>query len=302
MMTGRSAVSLRVRNFDYVRAARALHPRDLQGEAPVRGVGRAVQDPVALDQIVGQQLGGDPLDDCLHPIHHPDPAAERELLAKTLRGSIRALVEILEAAGAEVLHHAVELATYAGYTNIGTFEFLLDAERGTLAFIEANARLQVELVVDDEDRLLKMLRRTLTYEGFDVVTATNGYDALVQFEARRPDVIGVTMMSVDFGPAMQCIDLVKEIDPRMVTVVGGPHPTLALDEVKFCDTTPSGAASISAFRQLSPFVGHVPAMYSPRLSSRSPSLSTHGRGAGRGVPSEENPSGPSPDADSLVTR
>jgi two-component system response regulator MprA len=34
-----------------------------------------------------------------------------------------------------------------------------------------------------------MLRRTLTYEGFDVVTATNGYDALVQVEARRPDVI-----------------------------------------------------------------------------------------------------------------
>jgi two-component system response regulator MprA len=45
------------------------------------------------------------------------------------------------------------------------------------------------LVVDDDERLLKMLRRTLVYEGFDVVTATDGYSALVQVEARRPDVI-----------------------------------------------------------------------------------------------------------------
>jgi radical SAM superfamily enzyme YgiQ (UPF0313 family) len=44
-------------------------------------------------------------------------------------------------------------------------------------------------------------------------------------------VIGVTMMSVDFGPAMQCVDLAKEIEPGIVTVVGGPHPTLALEEV-----------------------------------------------------------------------
>lgn len=50
--------------------------------------------------------------------------------------------------------HAVDLATHAGYTNIGTFEFLLDAERGTgpdaLAFIEANARLQVEHTVTEQ--------------------------------------------------------------------------------------------------------------------------------------------------------
>jgi anaerobic magnesium-protoporphyrin IX monomethyl ester cyclase len=73
-------------------------------------------------------------------------------------------------------------------------------------------------------------------QGFDVdlidLRALSGWD---QFRAeiveRQPRVIGVTMMSVDFGPAMQCIDLVKEIDPRIVTVVGGPHPTLALDEV-----------------------------------------------------------------------
>ena len=49
--------------------------------------------------------------------------------------------------------------------------------------------------------------------------------------ARSPDVIGVTMMSVDFNPAMQAINITKELDPKIVTVVGGPHPTLALGEV-----------------------------------------------------------------------
>lgn len=45
------------------------------------------------------------------------------------------------------------------------------------------------LVADDDPKLLKMLGRTLTYEGFDVITATNGHEALVQVEAHRPDVI-----------------------------------------------------------------------------------------------------------------
>jgi two-component system response regulator MprA len=45
------------------------------------------------------------------------------------------------------------------------------------------------LVVDDDEKLLKMLRRTLIYEGFDVVTATDGREALAQVEAHQPDVI-----------------------------------------------------------------------------------------------------------------
>jgi radical SAM superfamily enzyme YgiQ (UPF0313 family) len=52
-----------------------------------------------------------------------------------------------------------------------------------------------------------------------------------ELASRRPDVVGLTMMSVDFNPVMRAVDIVKELDPRIVTVVGGPHPTLALDEV-----------------------------------------------------------------------
>ena len=46
---------------------------------------------------------------------------------------------------------AVELAAAGGYTNLGTFEFLVDADsEGEFAFIEANARLQVEHTVTEE--------------------------------------------------------------------------------------------------------------------------------------------------------
>jgi two-component system response regulator MprA len=45
------------------------------------------------------------------------------------------------------------------------------------------------LIVDDDQKLLKMLQRTLTYEGLEVVTAADGQEALAQVNARRPEII-----------------------------------------------------------------------------------------------------------------
>jgi two-component system response regulator MprA len=45
------------------------------------------------------------------------------------------------------------------------------------------------LIVDDDPKLLKMLQRTLAYEGFRVQSATNGTEALAEIQARRPDVV-----------------------------------------------------------------------------------------------------------------
>ena len=45
------------------------------------------------------------------------------------------------------------------------------------------------LVVDDDPKLLKMLQRTLAYEGFHVFSATNGNEALSALQAHRPDVV-----------------------------------------------------------------------------------------------------------------
>lgn len=45
------------------------------------------------------------------------------------------------------------------------------------------------LIVDDDPKLLKMLQRTLAYEGFHVFSAANGNEALVGVQAHRPDVV-----------------------------------------------------------------------------------------------------------------
>ena len=45
------------------------------------------------------------------------------------------------------------------------------------------------LIVDDDPKLLTMLRRTLVYEGFRVFSATNGTEALGEVQAHRPDVV-----------------------------------------------------------------------------------------------------------------
>ena len=45
------------------------------------------------------------------------------------------------------------------------------------------------LVADDDLKLLRMLRRTLVYEGFDMVTASDGREALAAIEANHPDAL-----------------------------------------------------------------------------------------------------------------
>jgi two-component system, OmpR family, response regulator MprA len=45
------------------------------------------------------------------------------------------------------------------------------------------------LIVDDDPKLLKMLQRTLIYENLNVLTATNGLEALPLVQAHGPDLI-----------------------------------------------------------------------------------------------------------------
>lgn len=49
---------------------------------------------------------------------------------------------------------------------------------------------------------------------------------------KEPDIIGITMMSVDYNPAMKSIKIIKKVSPQTIVVVGGPHPTLMLEEIE----------------------------------------------------------------------
>jgi radical SAM superfamily enzyme YgiQ (UPF0313 family) len=74
-------------------------------------------------------------------------------------------------------------------------------------------------------------------QGFDVdlidLRALTGWDHFrAELAQRDPDVLGLTMMSVDYNPVRQCLDIIHDVKPQAVTVVGGPHVTLALEDCR----------------------------------------------------------------------
>ena len=63
------------------------------------------------------------------------------------------------------------------------------------------------LVVDDDIKLLKMLKRTLVFENLDVLTATNGREALEVVQQEAPDLLIVDWMM----PEMDGLDLIQHL-------------------------------------------------------------------------------------------
>jgi two-component system, OmpR family, response regulator len=60
------------------------------------------------------------------------------------------------------------------------------------------------LLVDDEDNLRSMLEAALRHNGFDVVTAANGRDALAAVPAERPDLVLLDVMLPDLDGFEVC--------------------------------------------------------------------------------------------------
>jgi radical SAM superfamily enzyme YgiQ (UPF0313 family) len=71
--------------------------------------------------------------------------------------------------------------------------------------------------------------------GFDVdlidLRALSSWDHFREVLTERdPDVVGVTMMSVDYNPATRAIAIAKQVRPELIAVIGGPHVTIALED------------------------------------------------------------------------
>lgn len=67
--------------------------------------------------------------------------------------------------------------------------------------------MPIVLIVDDDQKLLKMLTRTLVYENLDVVTAANGVEALRQIPLHHPDLMIVDWMM----PKMNGLELIRHL-------------------------------------------------------------------------------------------
>jgi two-component system response regulator MprA len=63
------------------------------------------------------------------------------------------------------------------------------------------------LIVDDDEKLLKMLQRTLFYEDLSVLTAVNGKAALAAIDDEKPDLLIVDWMM----PVMDGLTLVQQL-------------------------------------------------------------------------------------------
>lgn len=67
---------------------------------------------------------------------------------------------------------------------------------------------------------------------YDAMSHWHTYDDIRRrIEAERPDVVGTTAFTAEIVDALKVLKLVKEIDPRIITVIGNTHPTYCYDEI-----------------------------------------------------------------------
>ena len=100
------------------------------------------------------------------------------------------------------------------------------------------------LIVDDEGDVLMMLQKGLKAEGYRVLTADNGRDALTIAQKRRPDAIVLDVMLPDMDgglvanelaeiqqtkdiPIIFLTALISKKEEKRYGQMVGSHPTLA---------------------------------------------------------------------------
>jgi two-component system response regulator MprA len=63
-----------------------------------------------------------------------------------------------------------------------------------LAYGEVDTMRRQIMVVDDDEKITSMLRRSLTFEGYEVLSANNGQEALKQLMEKEPDLLILDVM------------------------------------------------------------------------------------------------------------
>ena len=79
------------------------------------------------------------------------------------------------------------------------------------------------LAIDDENDVLLIIKTALQSEGYDVITATNGYDGLATAEERVPNLILLDLMmpEMDGMEVLKCLKESKVTDQIPVVILTG---------------------------------------------------------------------------------
>jgi DNA-binding response OmpR family regulator len=72
------------------------------------------------------------------------------------------------------------------------------------------------LVADDEANIVKLLRMYLREEGYDIVTARDGRDAIERFRAEDPDLVLLDLMMPELGGFEVCTEIRKSSDVPVI--------------------------------------------------------------------------------------
>ena len=81
-----------------------------------------------------------------------------------------------------------------------------------------------------------LISAVLKKEGYSVdlidLRRLKGWDDLKKIvRVKDFDIVGITMMSVDYNPGIRCINIIKEIKPDVKIMVGGPHASIMPQEL-----------------------------------------------------------------------
>ena len=74
------------------------------------------------------------------------------------------------------------------------------------------------LIVDDDQNILRLYKEELEEDGFTIVTASNGQEAMEQFEKENPDLVTLDILLPDVD-GIKLLRQMKEKRPRMPVIM-----------------------------------------------------------------------------------
>jgi DNA-binding response OmpR family regulator len=74
------------------------------------------------------------------------------------------------------------------------------------------------LIVDDDQNILRLYKEELEEDGYTIVTASNGQEAMEQFEKEDPDLVTLDILLPDVD-GIKLLRQMKEKRPRMPVIM-----------------------------------------------------------------------------------
>ncbi len=74
------------------------------------------------------------------------------------------------------------------------------------------------LIVDDDQNILRLYKEELEEDGYHVVTASNGREAMEQFEKEAPDLVTLDILLPDID-GIKLLRQMKEKRPRLPVIM-----------------------------------------------------------------------------------